>query len=66
MTGGLPTISRDEAKKLIRDAGGNISTSVSSKTDFVVAGEDPGTKFDKAIELGVEILNEEEFLKIMK
>jgi len=66
LTGGLPTLSRDEAKKMIRDVGGNISTSVSSKTDFVVAGNDPGSKFDKAVELGVKILNEKEFLKLVK
>ena len=62
----MEKMSRDEAKDLIRKSGGNISSSVSGKTDFVVAGTDPGSKYEKARELGLKILNEEEFLKMLK
>jgi DNA ligase (NAD+) len=65
LTGTL-TMPRDEAKRLIRDAGGNIAGSVSLKTDFVVAGEDAGSKLDKAKELGVKVINEQEFRKLVK
>ncbi|MEI8062801.1 MAG: BRCT domain-containing protein, partial [Verrucomicrobiota bacterium] len=65
LTGTLPTISRDDASRLIRKAGGKITGSVSKETDFVVAGESPGSKFDKARELGVRILSEKEFMKII-
>ena len=58
LTGTLPTLSRDEAKARIEDAGGKVSGSVSKKTDYVVAGEDAGTKLAKARELGVAILDE--------
>jgi DNA ligase (NAD+) len=63
LTGTLPTLSRDEASELIRQAGGSVTSSVSKNTDFLLAGEAAGSKLDKAKELGVEILNEEEFLK---
>jgi DNA ligase (NAD+) len=63
LTGGLEAMSRDEAIKAAEDAGARITSSVSKKTDFVVAGSDPGTKFDKAQSLGVEIIDEKEFLK---
>jgi DNA ligase (NAD+) len=59
LTGTLPTYSRDEAKKKIEDAGGKVSGSVSKKTDYVVAGDDPGSKLDKARELGVEVVDED-------
>lgn len=66
ITGSLKSFGRDEAKNKIRKAGGNISSSVSSKTDYVIAGEEAGSKLDKAKELGVKILSEEEFLKIIR
>lgn len=61
LTGSLETMTRDEAKKRIRDAGGKVANSVSKHTDFVVAGDNPGTKLDKATELDVNILSEKEF-----
>lgn len=64
LTGTLGSMSRDEAKQRIRSEGGSVSGSVSSKTDYVVAGDDPGSKYDKAKELGVAIISEEEFLKM--
>ncbi len=64
-TGGLLTLSRDEAKELAREEGGNISSSVSTSTDYVVAGVDPGDKYDKAQKLGVKIITETEFLRLI-
>jgi len=61
VTGTLENFSRREAKDAIQSAGGRASSSVSSKTDFVVAGDSPGSKADKARELGVEVIDEEEF-----
>ncbi len=58
LTGTLPTLSRDDAKALIEAAGGKVSGSVSKKTNFVVAGEEAGSKLDKARELGVPVLDE--------
>jgi DNA ligase (NAD+) len=65
LTGTLPTLSRDEASALIRDAGGNVTGSVSKNTDYVLAGESAGSKLEKARELGVEVLNEDQFLKML-
>ncbi|HXJ92072.1 MAG TPA: NAD-dependent DNA ligase LigA [Terriglobia bacterium] len=59
LTGTLPTYSREEAKKMIEDAGGRVTGSVSKKTDYVVAGTDPGSKLDKARELGVKTVDED-------
>ncbi len=66
LTGTLRSLSRDEAKQLIRDAGGDVSGGVSKETDYVVAGEEAGAKLDKAAQLGVTIMNETEFLKMLK
>lgn len=65
LTGTLSTMSREEAKKKIIENGGNVSSSVSSKTSYVVAGESSGSKYTEAKKLGVKILTEEEFLKIL-
>ena len=65
LTGTLESMSRDEAKKKIRQLGGDLSNSVSKKTDYVVAGENPGSKFDEAQKLGVKILEESEFLQLL-
>jgi len=58
---GTISIARSDAKRIVETSGGNVSGSVSRKTDFVVAGEEPGSKLDKAKELGIRILSEEEF-----
>ncbi len=64
-TGGLERRSREEAGELVQQHGGKVSGSVSKKTDYVVAGAEPGSKYDKAKELGVTILNEAEFEKLL-
>ncbi len=66
LTGTLSSMSRDEAKAKIRSLGGEMSESVSKKTDYVVVGVEPGSKAKKAVELGVKILNESEFLNLLK
>ncbi|HKU69834.1 MAG TPA: BRCT domain-containing protein, partial [Burkholderiales bacterium] len=65
LTGTLATLSRDDAKALIEGAGGKVSGSVSKKTDYLVAGADPGSKHDKAIELGIKVLDEEGLLDLL-
>jgi DNA ligase (NAD+) len=65
-TGGLPSLSRDEAKAMVTARGGKVTSSVSAKTDYVVAGTDPGSKLAKAQELGVTILDEAEFETLLK
>lgn len=65
LTGTMQKYDRDQAKEIIRELGGNVSSSVSAKTDFVIAGENAGSKLEKATELGVKILDESEFLKMI-
>lgn len=65
LTGTLSNYSRDEAKNIIRKLGGKPSSSVSKSTDFVLAGEDPGSKYDKAKELGVRIIDEKNFKEMI-
>jgi len=66
LTGTLPNLSRDDAKRLIETAGGKVSGSVSMKTNYVVAGEDAGAKLTKARELGIPIIDEEKLLGLIK
>ncbi len=65
LTGTLPTLKREEAAAKIEALGGKVSGSVSKKTDFVVAGDEAGSKLDKAQKLGVKIIDEQEFLKLL-
>lgn len=65
LTGTMSSLDRDEAKAKIRALGGDVSSSVSAKTSFLVAGDSPGSKLDKAEALGVKILDEEAFLKML-
>ena len=66
LTGTLPTLKRGDAAQMIRDAGGNVTSSVSKKTDFLLAGESAGSKLDEARQLGVRELSEEEFLQMLR
>jgi DNA ligase (NAD+) len=65
LTGALESLTRDEAKRRIVEAGGRVTSSVSAKTDYVVAGTDPGSKLTKAQKLGIAILSEKEFQKLI-
>jgi DNA ligase (NAD+) len=65
LTGSLPHLPRGEVESRIRDRGGKVSGSVSKKTDYVVAGADPGSKHDKAVELGIAILDEAALLELL-
>ena len=65
LTGTLPNLTRDEAKDLIESLGGKVAGSVSKKTSYVVAGADPGSKLDRAAELGVPIIDEQELRKLV-
>ena len=65
LTGALDTLTRDEARGMIEELGGRVSSSVSKKTDFVIAGKDAGSKLDKARKLGIKTLNEDEFKEIV-
>jgi DNA ligase (NAD+) len=65
ITGTLPTLSRDDAKAMIEEHGGKVAGSVSKKTAYVVAGVDPGSKLDKAGELGVPVLDEEQLMAML-
>jgi DNA ligase (NAD+) len=66
LTGALSKYTRDEAKRMIEDAGGKVVASVSKKTDYVVAGADPGSKLDKARELGVEVVSEQQMEALLR
>ena len=59
------TLTRDKAKEIIESNGGKTSSSVSKKTSVVIVGEDPGSKYQKAKELGIDVWSEEEFLNII-
>jgi DNA ligase (NAD+) len=65
LTGALPGLTREEAAELIEQRGGRVSASVSRKTTYVLAGADPGSKLSKARDLGVEIIDEEQFRKML-
>jgi DNA ligase (NAD+) len=65
LTGTLPSFSRDEASAVVKRAGGKVTNSVSKKTDYVVAGESPGTKLAKAEELGVEVIDEAALMRLL-
>ena len=65
ITGTLPTLSREEAKARIEEAGGKATDSVSKKTDYLVAGEKAGSKLDKAQKLGIAVLSEEQLLELL-
>ncbi|MEQ1882306.1 MAG: helix-hairpin-helix domain-containing protein, partial [Burkholderiales bacterium] len=66
LTGTLPTLAREEAKAKIEDLGGKVAGSVSKKTHYVVAGAEPGNKYDKALELGIPVLDEDGLLELLK
>ena len=65
LTGTLPTMTRDEASALIKQAGGKVSGSVSKKTSYVVAGEEAGSKLTKAKDLGVTVLDEDGLMRLL-
>jgi DNA ligase (NAD+) len=65
LTGSLPTLSRTTAADKIRSSGGNVSSSVSRKTDYVVAGADAGSKLDAARELNIKVIDEAELLELL-
>jgi DNA ligase (NAD+) len=65
LTGELESLTRDQAKEKIRERGGDVSSSVSKKTSYVVVGKEPGSKYDDAKLLGVKIIHEKEFLKML-
>ena len=66
LTGTLPTLSRKEASDIIESFGGKTSSSVSKKTSYVLAGEEAGSKLDKANSLGIKVISEEEFQELIK
>lgn len=66
LTGEMDGISRDMAKDKIRNLGGDVSESVSKKTSYVIVGKNPGSKYDRAVKLGVKIINEKKFIELIK
>ena len=66
LTGTLPTLKRSEATKIIEERGGNVSSSVSKNTNYVLAGEEAGSKLEKAKKLNINIIDEATFLNMMK
>ena len=66
VTGSLETMTRQQAEQTIRQAGGKASSSISNKTDFLLAGSDSGSKLDKAKKLGVKVIDEKQFLEMVK
>jgi DNA ligase (NAD+) len=66
LTGTLPTLTRQEAKQMIASRGGKVAASVSGQTDYVVAGDEAGSKLEKAKELGVAVVDEEGLRRILK
>ena len=65
LTGGLSKLSRDESILKLEQLGARVSSSVSKKTNYVVVGENPGSKYQKALELGIEVLNEDDFIGLL-
>ncbi|MBC6963159.1 MAG: NAD-dependent DNA ligase LigA, partial [Nitrosomonas sp.] len=66
LTGTLPTMTRDQAKNRIEQQGGKVTGSVSSTTSYVIAGSDPGSKYAKAIGLGIPVLDEDQLLSLLQ
>jgi DNA ligase (NAD+) len=66
LTGSLPNLTREDARERIEAAGGKVTGSVSTKTNYVVAGADPGSKYDKAVELGITVLDEAGLLQLLQ
>jgi len=64
LSGGLDSFTRDEARKIVEDMGGRVSSSVSKKTDYLIVGKDPGSKYDSALKLGIQTLDENDFKEI--
>ncbi|MBR4124368.1 MAG: NAD-dependent DNA ligase LigA, partial [Clostridia bacterium] len=66
LTGTLPTLSRDDATKIIEDNGGKVTSSVSKNTDFILLGAEPGSKYDKGVALGIKMISEQDLLKMVE
>jgi DNA ligase (NAD+) len=66
LTGKLRSVSRSDASRKIEEQGGRVTSAVSARTDYLVAGEDPGSKLEKARGLGVQVVNEAEFLRLLE